>query len=114
MPPNGCLYPLPHFGLLKILFLELHTTLGQQRVMDKRIITFKHNSFLTFFSIPREIAGNQLLSINLMQYSILLRHVYRCVVEETCKATESLRYFISDYDTKQYVKRPVALIFRAH
>ena len=47
IPPNGCLCPI--FGLLKILFLEHHATTKQQPMMEKGIITFKHNSLSTFF-----------------------------------------------------------------
>ena len=50
---TGGLCPLtyacaPHFSLLKRLFLEHHATTRQQTVMEKGIITFKHNSSLTF------------------------------------------------------------------
>ena len=38
-PPNGCL--CPHFGSLKMLFLEHHATTRQQPMMEKGIITFK-------------------------------------------------------------------------
>ena len=70
-PPNGCLCPrltaacAPHFGLLKILFLEHHTTTRQQTVMEK------------------------LLYINQTQYSFLLTRLYGCVAKETCKPAES-------------------------
>ena len=49
----------PHFGFLKILFLEHYTTTRQQTMMDKEIITFKHNSPLMF---PRFFA--KLLATN--------------------------------------------------
>ena len=39
----------PHFGLLKILFLEHLVTTKQQAMMEKGIITLKHNSPLSFF-----------------------------------------------------------------
>ena len=39
----------------------------------------------------REIAGNQLLHINLMQNSVLFTRLYEFVAEETCKPAESLR-----------------------
>ena len=50
----GGLYPLnghlcPHFGLLKILLLEHHGMTRQQTMMEKEIITSKHNSPLIFF-----------------------------------------------------------------
>ena len=38
----------PHSALLKILFLEHHATTRQRTMMEKGIITFKHNSPLTF------------------------------------------------------------------
>ena len=38
-----------YFGLLKILFLEHHSTTRQQTMMEKGIITFKHNSPVMFF-----------------------------------------------------------------
>ena len=38
----------PHFGLLKILFLEHRPKTRQQAMMEKGIITFKHNFSLTF------------------------------------------------------------------
>ena len=63
-PPNGRL--CPHFGLLKILFLEHHTMTRQQTVMEK------------------------FLYINLTQYSILITRLYGCVAEESCKHAESL------------------------
>ena len=34
----------PHFGLLKILFLEHHVTARQQTILKEGIIMFKHNS----------------------------------------------------------------------
>ena len=37
-----------------------------------------------------EIAGNQLLYINVTQYSVLLACLYGCVAEERCKPAESL------------------------
>ena len=46
-PPNGRL--CPHFGLRKILLLKHYATTRQQTMMEKRIITFKHNSPLMFF-----------------------------------------------------------------
>ena len=46
-PPNSRL--CPHFGLLKILLLKHHATTRQQTMMEKGIITFKHNSPLMFF-----------------------------------------------------------------
>ena len=45
-PRNGCL--CLHFGLLQILFLEHHAMTRQQTIMEKGIITFKHNSPSTF------------------------------------------------------------------
>ena len=42
------------------------------------------------FSILYKIAGNQLLHINLTQYSVLLTRLYECVTEETCKFAEWL------------------------
>ena len=85
--------------------------------MEQEIITFK-NSFLMFFLILFEIAGNQLLCINLTQYSFLLTCFCGCVAEETGKPAESLPVFVSDYEMKQYVKTffqgPAVLIFRAH
>ena len=56
----------PHFGLLKILFLEHYTTTRQQTVMEK------------------------LLYINLTQYSVLLTRLCGCVAEETFKSSELL------------------------
>ena len=38
----------PRFGLLKILFLEDQVAVRQQTMMEKGIITFKHNLPLTF------------------------------------------------------------------
>ena len=46
-PPSGRL--CPHFGLLEIMLLEHHATTRQQTLMEKEIITFKHNSPLMFF-----------------------------------------------------------------
>ena len=46
-PPNGRL--CPHFGLLKLLLLKHHATTRLQTMMEKRIITLKHNYPLTFF-----------------------------------------------------------------
>ena len=60
-PPNGCL--CPQFGLLKMLFLENHTTKRQQTGMEK------------------------LLNINLTQYSVLLTRLV--VAKETCKPAAS-------------------------
>ena len=40
--------PPPHFGLLKMLFLEHHATTRQKTMMEEGIITFKPNSRLTF------------------------------------------------------------------
>ena len=64
-PSNGRL--CPHFGLLKILFLKRFATTKQRTMMEKEIITLKHNSCLMFLSILCEIAGNHLLYINLAQ-----------------------------------------------
>ena len=50
-PPNGRL--CPHFGLLKILLLKHHATTRQQTMMEKGIITFKHNYPLMFFDSLR-------------------------------------------------------------
>ena len=61
---RGC--RAPHFGLLKILFLEHYTTTRPQTMMEK------------------------LLYINLTQYSVLLTRLYGCVAEETSKPAESL------------------------
>ena len=38
----------PHFGLLKILFVEHHVTTRQQAMMEKGIITFKYKFPLAF------------------------------------------------------------------
>ena len=38
----------PRFGLLKILFLEHHATTRQWHWRKMRVITFEHNSLLTF------------------------------------------------------------------
>ena len=81
-PPNGRL--CPHFGLLKILLLKHHATTRQLTMVEKEVITFKHNSPLNFFSILCEIADNQLLYNNLTQYSVVVTRLYGCVAEETC------------------------------
>ena len=48
-----------HFGLLKIMFLEPHATTRQQTMMEKGIITFKHNSALTFSHVfAKSLATN--------------------------------------------------------
>ena len=41
-PLTAACAPL-HFGLLKILFLKHHATTKQQTMIEKRIITFRHN-----------------------------------------------------------------------
>ena len=38
----------PHFGFLKMLVLKHHPPTRQQTMMEKGMITFKHNSPLTF------------------------------------------------------------------
>ena len=48
-PPNGCL--CPYFGLLKILFLEHHTTTRQQPVMEK-IAVHKSDAMLRLNDTP--------------------------------------------------------------
>ena len=116
-PLNGRL--CPHFGLLKIPLLEHHATTRQQTIMEKIIVTFKHISPLIFFSILCEIAGNQLLYINLTQYSVLLTRLYGCVAEETCKPAESLpgtSLVIMTWNNtwKPFFHRPAVLNFRAH
>ena len=40
--------PPPHFGVLKILFLEHNVTTRQQTMIEKEITMFKHISSLTF------------------------------------------------------------------
>ena len=79
--PNGRFFP--HVGLLKILLLKHHATTKQQTMMEKGIITFKHTVTISFdvFSILCEIAGNQLLYINLTQYTVLLTRLYGCVAD---------------------------------
>ena len=47
-PGGGASACVPHFGLLKILFLKSHLTTRQPTMMGKGIIKFKHNSLLTF------------------------------------------------------------------
>ena len=59
-------------------------------MMEKGIITFKHIFSVEVFSILCETACNQLLYINLTQYSVLFTRLYGFVVEETCKSVESL------------------------
>ena len=59
-------------------------TKDSQTMMEKGIITFKHNSPLMFFSILCDIAGNQLLHIN------LTLRMCRGIAEETCKHAELL------------------------
>ena len=44
---TDCAHP-PYFDLLKILFLVHHVTARLETMMEKRIITFKHNYPLTF------------------------------------------------------------------
>ena len=46
-PPNGRL--CPHVSLLKILLLKHHATTRQQTMIEKGVITFKHNYPLMFF-----------------------------------------------------------------
>ena len=52
--PGGTVPPLtaactPYLGLLKILLLEHYSMARQHTMLEKGIITFKHNSPLTFF-----------------------------------------------------------------
>ena len=51
-----------------------------------------------------------------MQLSVLLTRPYGCAAEERCISLQNrYRYFVSDYDLKQYVKtfflRPAAFVF---
>ena len=62
-------------------------------------------TFFDVFSILCEIAGNQLLYIDLTQYSVLLTRFYVCVAEgHVSLRNRNQQYFVSDYDMKQYVK----------
>ena len=73
---------VPHFGLLKILFLEHHVTTRQQTMMGgKRNNYFQIYFSLNVFSILSEIAGNQLLCVNLKQCSSYL-HAFANVLHE--------------------------------
>ena len=83
----------PDFVSLKILFLEHHETTRQQTMMEKGIITFKRFSPKTFSQFFCKIVDNQLLRVNLTQYSVLLTRLHGCVAEETCKPAESLPVF---------------------
>ena len=47
----------PQFGLFKILFLEHQVTTRQQTMMEKGIITFKHNSPWTFSRFFPKLLG---------------------------------------------------------
>ena len=71
------------------MFWEHHVT-TQQTMIEKGIITFKHNFPLTFSRFFAKLEGNQLLLRNETQYSILLASLYGCVAEETRKPAESL------------------------
>ena len=71
----------PHFSLLKILFLEHHVTTKQQTIMEKGIIlTFKHNSRLTFQGSLR----------NCWQNNAPYTRFYKRVAEGGYKPAESL------------------------
>ena len=101
MPPlNGCL-------CLPILVYS-NTVFGTSRndkTTDndrKRINYVKHSSPLTF--ILCEIAGNQLLYINLTQKPVLLTRLYGCVGKRDASLQNRYRYFVSNYDMNQYVK----------
>ena len=58
--------------------------------------------FFDVFSILCKIAGNQLLYINLTQYSVLLKRFYGFVAEGHVSLRNRYLYFVSDYDMKQY------------
>ena len=58
------------------------------------------------FSILCEIAGNQLLYINLTQYSVLLTRLYTDVSRKRHVSLQNrYQYFVSDYEMKQWVKK---------
>ena len=59
VPPQRMLVPSPHLGLLKILLLEHHSMTRQHTIMEKGLITFKHNPPLTFSRFfPKLLATN--------------------------------------------------------
>ena len=114
-PPNGRL--CPHFGLLKILLLKHHVT-RQQTMMEKGIITFKHNSPLMFFRFFAKLMATNCCTLiwrNIPSYWHAFTNVSR---KRHVSMQNCYRYFVSDYDMKQCVKtffqRPAVLIFRAH
>ena len=72
-------------------------------MMEKAIITSKHNSYLKFSRFFCEIASNQLLCrINLTQYSVLLTRLYGCVRKRDASLLKCYWYLVSNYDLKQY------------
>ena len=91
----------PHFGQLKLLLLDHHATTRPQTMIKKGIITFKHYSPWVFSRFFCEIAGNQLLHINVTQYSVVLTRLYRCFAEENVRLQNCYRCFVSGYDMKQ-------------
>ena len=66
----------PHFSLHKILFLKRHATTKATDSDGKGNNYVQIQFSFEVFSILCEIAGNQLLYINLTQYSVLLTRLY--------------------------------------
>ena len=64
--PGGRAPPSP-FRFTQNTFWNHHVTTRHQAIMEKRTITFKHNSRSKFSPFFCEIAGHQLLYINVRQ-----------------------------------------------
>ena len=112
--PNDCL--CPPFWFTQNTFLAHHVTIRKQTIMKKGTIAFKHTSRLKYSRFFCKIVSHQLLCINVTQLSVLLTRLYGCAAEERCISLQNrYRYFVSDYDLKQYVKffflRPAAFVF---
>ena len=110
----------PHFGLLKLLFLEHHVRARQQTIMEKGIRTFKHNSPLTFSRFFAKLLATKCCTKiwRIIQFYL---HAFTNVSRKRHLSVQNrYLYFVNDYDKKNktwYVKhffpRPAVLIFRA-
>ena len=108
-----------HFGLLKILLLKHHVTTRQQTMMEKGIITFKHNYLSMLFRFFAKLQAPTAVHLSEAIFRLIDTPLRMCRGRDIHVSMQNCyRYFVSDYDMKQcektFFQRPTVLIFRVH
>ena len=93
----------PHFSSSKTLFSEHHETTRQQTMTKKATITF-NVLFWRFLESLQNCWQPTAVHKSDAIIHLINMHLQMCCGREIVRLQNHYRYFVSDYDIKQYVK----------